>query len=326
MNKKVVFLGTGGTIAGQAESASDNVGYKAAQVGIGNLLGSVPGLLRALGPLAAESEQVLQLNSKDMTFPDWLRLAGRLAHHLGRDDVTGVVVTHGTDTLEETAYFLHRLLPFLPSPNKPVVLTCAMRPASSAHADGPGNLADATAVVMSPHASGVLVVCAGKVHSGLHVQKVHPYRLEAFDSGEAGPLGYVEEGVVRFISRLEPAQASPLVLPKLQSAPCPRVEIVTSHSGATGGLVLDMLAAQRSARSRLAGIVVAGTGNGSVHIELEAALLEAVQQGVWVWRSSRCAYGQVVEATTGSEERFLSVGLSPAKARIEMVLQLLMQS
>jgi L-asparaginase len=258
-----------------------------------------------------------------MLFSQWILLAQRLQHHLDRPDVMGVVVTHGTDTLEETAYFLHRLLPDLHRESKPVVLTCAMRPASSSHADGPGNLEDAASVAVNSMATGVLVVCAGKVHAGLHIQKVHPYRVDPFDSGEAGPLGYIEEGRVRFVGALAEPDLPHIALSIVSGADCPRVEIVTSHSGAGGGVVADMLGCLETSTERLRGIVVAGTGNASIHAHLERELRSAAQRGVWVWRSSRCAYGRVVEATGGEPDGLLAMGLSPVKARIEMQLQLL---
>ncbi len=124
--RRIVVLGTGGTIAGRADSAQDNLGYRAAEVGVDDLLRGVP---RAHG-LALVTEQVAQVDSKDMDFPVWLALAGRCAHWLGREDVAGIVITHGTDTMEETAFFLQSVL----APARPVVLTGAMRPATSAAA------------------------------------------------------------------------------------------------------------------------------------------------------------------------------------------------
>ena len=129
--KKIVVLGTGGTIAGVAAQRSDNLGYTVAQLGIPDLLGALPDL--AQFPLEVLSEQVVQVDSKDMEFSVWQHLLLRCRHWLERDDVQGLVVTHGTDTLEETAYFLQTAL----APGKPVVLTCAMRPATSIGADGP---------------------------------------------------------------------------------------------------------------------------------------------------------------------------------------------
>jgi hypothetical protein len=172
-----------------AASASDNLGYQAAQVGVADLAARVP----ALAGWQVESEQVAQIDSKDMDFAVWHALAQRCAHWLAQDDVAGLVVTHGTDTMEETAFFLQALL----APVKPVVLTGAMRPATSALADGPQNLADALSVAVTPGARGVCVVFAGAVHGAADIAKAHNYRLAAFSSGDAGPLAYVEEGRLR---------------------------------------------------------------------------------------------------------------------------------
>ena len=139
--RTVVVLGTGGTIAGSAASADDNLGYVAGVLGVGALVASASDG----DALAVETEQVAQIDSKDMSFAIWLQLARRVAHHVARAEVTGIVVTHGTDTLEETAYFLSRVVAVA----KPVVLTAAMRPATSRQADGPQNLADAIAVAAS---------------------------------------------------------------------------------------------------------------------------------------------------------------------------------
>jgi L-asparaginase len=198
---KIVFLGTGGTIAGTSANVNDNVGYRAAQLRIEALLRTAPGLVLACHGHAVESEQVVQVDSKDMEFSYWLSLAIRARLHLALPDVVGLVITHGTDTIEETAYFLSRVLPRDLLKNKPVVLTCAMRPASSLATDGPQNLLDAACVVVTAKAQGVMVVCAGKVHSAQYVQKVHPYRVDAFDSGDWGVGGYIEEGVVRLFHR-----------------------------------------------------------------------------------------------------------------------------
>lgn len=321
MSEKVVFLGMGGTIAGKAAQAGDNVGYTAGQVAVSALLDSVPGLHQALGGRAVVSEQVCQIDSKDLQHEDWLALARRVQHHLASPEVRGVVVTHGTDTLEETAYFLSRVLP--PAlQQKPVVITCAMRPASSLTPDGPANMADAASVVTSEGARGVLVVCAGKLHSAAHVQKVHPYRVDAFDSGEAGPLGVVEEGRLRLFSGwpAPTSNAAEVSLAQLSQTNWPRVEILVSHGGAGGALVRSLLVAA-SGDAPVRGIVVAGTGNGTIHKDVEAALRVAQAQGVRVVRASRCAYGQVVGASTQARSgEFQAFGLSAVKARVELML------
>jgi L-asparaginase len=304
----VVVLGTGGTIAGAAESATDNVGYAAGQVGVAQLLAGVPGLAGA----ALEAEQIAQIDSKDMDAATWQALAERAAWHLARPEVDGVVVTHGTDTMEETAYLLQRVL----APAKPLVLTGAMRPSTAVLKDGPQNLMDAVAVSRTPGARGVCVVFAGTVYAADAVCKVHPYRLDAFDAGDGTPIGRVEEGVFR-ATRPWPHPPVPLgagVLAKVAAADWPRVELVTSHAGADG-VTVDMLLALNTR-----GFVVAGTGNGSVHHRLEAALRRAQSAGALVLRTTRCTTGRIVGA--GADE-LPSTALTPVQARVELLLSLL---
>ena len=323
MAERLVFLGMGGTIAGIASQPGDNVGYTAAQLGVDALLASVPGLQAALGSRMALAEQVCQIDSKDLQHKDWLALARRIIHYLALPDTQGVVVTHGTDTLEETAYFLYRVLPAALQ-KKPIVLTCAMRPASSLAPDGPANLADASHVALTPGAQGVMVVCAGKIHAATQVQKVHPYRVDAFDSGESGPVGVVEEGRVRRLSQWPQPDAQSVApdLDALQQRGWPRVELLFNHAGASGAVVRSLLQTT-TGDPALAGIVVAGTGNGSLHKELEAALRMAQSQGVRVLRVSRCAYGQIVLAGAGSRSgEWEAYALSAAKARIALMLDI----
>ena len=168
LRNTLVVLGTGGTIAGAAAHAHDNVGYTAAQRTVVDLLAAVP----ALAGQAIESEQVAQLDSKDLDVATWQRLARAVARHLARPEVAGIVVTHGTDTLEETAWLLQRVL----APARPVVLTAAMRPATALLSDGPQNLADALAVAAVDGARGVVAVVAGRVHGAADVRKCHSRR------------------------------------------------------------------------------------------------------------------------------------------------------
>lgn len=304
IGKTIVVLGTGGTIAGRAASANDNLDYRAGELGVAELLRDVP----AAQGVTLRAEQVANIDSKDMDFGTWCALARRCAHWLAQEDVAGIVVTHGTDTMEETAFFLQSVL----APKKPVVLTGAMRPATSAGADGPGNLADALAVAAAPGAQGVTVVFAGTLHAPEDVQKVHPYRLDAFASADAGPIGYVEEGRLRLLRAwphaglLRTAQALPA------AAQWPRVEIVMNHAGADGAIVRMLV------REGVAGIVVAATGNGTLREDLEAALLEAQEHGASVLRSTRCAQGHVI-ALAGAP--LPATTLSPVKARVQLLLQ-----
>lgn len=316
LKKKVVVLGMGGTIAGESESPSDNIGYNAAQLGVDNLLASLHG---ALPPCLIEREQVAQLDSKDMSLPALSLLAQRVAYWLSLPEVQGVVITHGTDTLEETAFFLQQVC----SPAKPVVLTCAMRPATALSPDGPQNLRDALIVAQDESASGVVVVCAGRVHTARNVQKSHTYLLDAFSSGDAGCIAYVEEGTLRHVGRWPVAGEDLAVnaLKRLTQMPLglgntwPSVEIVMNYVGANGTLV-DALTSLN-----LQGIVVACTGNGTIHYSLEKALLRAKSKGVVVVRSTRCANGKVLSVTGCLFPD--SAGLNPVKARIALILCLL---
>lgn len=300
----VVILGTGGTIAGAAADATDNVGYTAAQRTVLDLLAAVP----ALAAWPVEAEQVAQLDSKDMDHATWQRLAQRVAQHLARAEVTGIVVTHGTDTLEETAWLLQRVL----APAKPVVLVAAMRPATALAADGPQNLLDAVAVARTGGARGVVAVLAGRVHAAGAVRKRHPYRLDAFDSGDGGPLGVVEEGRLRRFADWPSGDPLGLQVLARDAAAWPWVEIVTSHAGARGDGVRALVAAG------VQGLVVAATGNGALHRALATALDEAGTAGVPVWRTTRCAAGVLVGQDVGP-----AAAMSPWQARVELLLRLL---
>ena len=325
INTTVVVLGTGGTIAGTSGTAGDNIGYTAAQVSVAQLLAAMPALAQL--PCTVLAEQVAQVDSKDMEYAVWQALAARVRHFLALPEVQGVVITHGTDTLEETAYFLHAVLPPDVLARKPVVLTCAMRPSTAMAPDGPQNLRDAFAVALADGACGVLAVCAGTVHCAVDVQKVHPYRLDAFNSGDAGPLGFVEENCVRLTRNWSFSYVSIQQFAMINVANVthwPRVEIVVSHAGARGAMV-DALLAQGAGDNRdpVRGIVVAATGNGTVHHALEAALVRAQAAGIKVVRATRCTEGRVLPV---AHRMFPdSHGLSPVKARIALMLSLLKQ-
>lgn len=311
--RRVVVLGTGGTISGRAANSGDNIGYTAGEVGVADLLGGI----EAPAGVTLAAEQVAQVDSKDMSFAIWRALALRCAHWLAQPDVAGVVITHGTDTLEETAFFLQSVL----APSKPIVLTCAMRPASALSPDGPQNVRDAIAVAATPGAQGVSAVCAGTVLGAFDVQKVHTYRLDAFDAGDAGPLGYVEEGAVRRV-RDWPVSETDAALDRLpeDEAAWPRVEIVTSHAGASDA-VIRALRADGGVTSPLRGLVLATTGNGTLHHALEAAALEAQAAGIAVLRATRCTQGRIL-AKPGDTLRDAGA-LTPVKARIALTLALL---
>ena len=291
----IVILGTGGTISALADSPDENLRYRAGEVGVAALAASLP---TAQG-ITVETEQVAQIDSKDMDFATWRRLAERVSWHVARPEVRAVVVTHGTDTLEETAWFLQRVL----APAKPVVLTGAMRPASSTEADGPRNLADAVALAATRSRVGVVVSFAGSVHGARAVRKAHPTRLDAFAGGD------VDEGTCDAIGMI--------ALP-VEPWPWPYVAIVSSTAAADARSVGALVEAGVN------GIVVAATGNGTVHHALEAALETAAASGVAILRATRCSDGSIADGSATGRDDLPSAGdLTPQKARVELIVRLL---
>lgn len=331
LNQCTVILGTGGTIAGRAARMGDNVGYKAGAVGIDDLLSPLVAAVPQLAGRVLVGREVARVDSKDMGPVVWLALLLEIQTCLHDPAVAAVVVTHGTDTVEETAFLVEQVL----QPKKPVVFTCAMRPTTALVPDGPQNLLDALAVAQWPGLRGVLVVAAGRVHAPSAVSKVHPYRLDAFDSGERGVLACIEEGRVRWlteVSDIASSGAEKTVVPPIDFSQLPwcsprswpRVEVVFSHAGAGPELVDAMASAPELAAvggRPLAGLVVAATGNGTVNQDLLAALVRAQNKGVVVWRTTRCALGQVVEGDGPSWAP--TSYLPPVKARIALMLYLM---
>lgn len=334
--EKIVILGTGGTIAGQAQSSTQGVGYKAGQLSVAGLLAAVPDLPQlAAGRTGTvlDAVQIAQIDSKDMDWPVWRSLLQSVKAGLDDAATKALVITHGTDTLEETAWLLQVLL----QPIKPVVLICAMRPATSLQADGPQNLRDAVAVAAG-EVPGVWVVAAGEVHAARDVLKVHPYRLNALRSYEGGPYAYVEEGRVRWLGRAAvqyPGWNAARLEQLLACEELPWVEIVQS------GALQSARAVQALVAAGVQGLIVAGTGNGTIHQAMEQVLLQAKDQGVGVWCTTRCLEGQWVGSQAGQPEVQVGIDeiaarvikaeveggpdavlLPPSKARIAMMLQL----
>ncbi len=324
-NQKIVVLGTGGTIAGESNSENEGLAYQAAQRSIHDLMQVVAGksqaLPEALNRFQFDTEQVSQIDSKDMDFSIWYQLAQRCDHWLSQPDVHSVVITHGTDTLEETAYFLSQIVQH----NKPIVLTCAMRPANFKDADGPQNMRDALNAASQLQGQGVWLVAAGEIHHSQYVQKVHPTRLNAFDSGEWGPVAEMHHDQIHWRqgafescpqnqlkSGMNPGMdIHALPLPK----EWPWVEIITNHVHSTAKHVQVLLDAG------VDGLVVAGTGNGSISRVTKEALLKAQTMGIEVCLASRCNQGPVVQTPNHAFE--IAKELNPAKARVALVLNIM---
>lgn len=324
----------GGTIAGQSQDQRDNVGYRAGELPVAALLPAGVSSLECLAGVEVETLQVAQLDSKDMDHQTWFRLADAVLSACEDESVAGVVITHGTDTLEETAFFLAHLC----VPCKPVVMTCAMRPATAISPDGPQNLVDAICVAMDDRAVGVWVVVAGAVHGPSSIVKTHPYRMDAFCSVEGGPVAVVEEGHVRWlhssvitgavngtqpvpvVSRQTCAPDARLLLAELVSVGLPRVEWVVSHAGTSPDVVNVWLATQPDVTA-VRGLIVVCTGNGTFHHCLAKPLHLAEAAGLLVRRSTRCHLGQIVVGTA-SVNWPPATPLDPVKARIALALDI----
>lgn len=307
VDSRVVVIGTGGTIAGTAARPGAHLGYTAGALAAADLVAAVP----ALAGQPLETLSLAQLDSCDMDHATWQRLALALTEQLARPDVAGIVVTHGTDTLEESAYFVDQVV----AAAKPVVFTAAMRPATAPSPDGPQNLVDAVTLARYAGARGVLAVLGGTVWAGAELRKLHGYRVDAFGGGDAGPLAVIEDSVLRRFRDWPATQPGHAHALQADPARWPVVEIVTSHAGARGATVDALVAAGAL------GLVIAGTGNGSVHRELLAAARKAQGGGVRVLRASRCVAGGVV----GAPEHALPTAgsLTPAQARVRLMLELM---
>ena len=302
----IVVLATGGTIA--------QAGSRVATLGVADLLAAVPGIERVA---SLRCEQVFQVASPEITEAHWLTLAQRLNAVLSQGAVTGAIVTHGTDTLEETAYFLNLVIKH----DKPVVVVGAMRPSDAASADGPANLRNAVAIAASPQArgQGVLVTLNDRIEAAREVTKTNTSALEAFRSPDLGPLGQMQDGLPVFYRQSLRRHTRDTDLDISGISELPKVGIVYGYAG-VDGTALDAFAA-----AGVKGLVYAGTGNGSVPTHLQPRLAELRAAGIVVVRSSRVNGGTVTRNTEVDDDRLDLVTadtLNPQKARVLLMLAL----
>src|SRR5664280_60223 len=310
----VMILATGGTIAGTGATATTTVGYTAATIGVEALIAAVPELAKVA---RVSGEQVFQIASENMTLDNWLRLGRRVNELLARDDVAGVVITHGTDTLEETAYFLDLVV----KSAKPIVLVGAMRPATAISADGPMNLYNAVALAASREAvgRGVLVCMNDRIDAARDVTKTNTVALDTFRSPELGVLGMMEGGRPAFYRTADRAHTTATEFDIKDLRELPKVGIALAYGG-SGRIAIDAMVA-----AGVKGIVNAGVGDGSLSVEARAALVEARAKGIVVVRASRIPGGAVArngEADDDALDFVVADNLSPQKARILLALAL----
>jgi L-asparaginase len=313
----VVVLATGGTIAGAAGS-NVQAGYTSGQVGVEELLKAVPEA-RKLARL--RGEQVANIGSQDMNDEVWLKLATRVNQLLAQPDVDGIVITHGTDTIEETSYFLNLVV----KSRKPVVLTAAMRPSTALSADGPLNYFNAVAVAANKQSAGrgVLVVLNDWIHDAESLTKTNTTAVQTFMSPLEGLIGTVAYGEIEFFRNPIGKNTTQSVFSVTESTVLPRVDIVMAHENMDGKMINAAVAAGAK------GIVIAGVGNGNMTKEAIEALAAVAKRGVVVVRSSRVATGKVGRDVEIDDDKYgfvASLDKNPQKARVLLRLALLQTS
>jgi L-asparaginase len=307
----VVILATGGTIAGSGASATGS-GYTSGQVKIDAMIDAVPNI-RKLANL--KGEQIANVGSQDMSIKVWLDLAKRINELLKSTDVDGIVITHGTDTQEETAYFLNLVV----KSDKPVVLTGSMRPSTALSAEGPLNLYNAVAVAADPKAKGygVLVVMNDEIHSAHDVKKMITTPVQTFQSPQEGLVGTVIFGETEFFHKPHGLNTTKSEFSVDGVKELPRVDIVYAYADNSPDII-DLLVKAGSK-----GIVIAGVGDGNMNAGTLEAAKRATKNGIPVVRASRVPIGAVLiegEIKDADYGTVSSDELNPQKARILLML------
>lgn len=310
--KNIVIVATGGTIAGVGEKGK-TVAYHAGEISVEDILASIPNVKK----LANISEvQLMNVDSNEMNEKSWLLLASTINQLIKQEDVDGIVVTHGTDTIEETAYFLNLTI----DSYKPVVITGAMRPATATSADGPYNLYQAIALASSDDAfgQGVMVLFSNTIYSGRDVQKVNNYKIDAFDQKSFGCLGYMQDEHVYFFSTSFKLHTFGSMFSKQLPLQLPKVGIAYYYAGADANII-EYLA------SSCEGIILVGSGNGNYSKDWMAMIDKCyLEKGTLFVRASRVPLGIVFnDHVFDPHERCIASNtLSAQKARILLSLAL----
>ena len=310
---RVRVLATGGTIAG-AQASSTDYGYKSGAYDVNTLINAVPNL----GKLAQISgEQVANIGSQDMNDEVWLKLARRLNAVLASTDTDAVLITHGTDTLEETSYFLS----LVTKSDKPVVMVGSMRPATATSADGPANIYNGVAVAVSPQARGrgPLVALNDEFHYARNVVKTDTTSVQTFRSLNRGPAGVVHTGKVEWFQPMDRklGPASEFSVDGLDKLP--RVDIIYAHANMSPDLI------DAAVRNGAKGLVIAGVGDGNMTKGALDAASRAAKSGVVIVRSTRLPMGLTLRNNEVNDDDlgFVASGeLNPPKSRVLLQLAL----
>lgn len=282
--KTIYILATGGTIAGQG-ATEVTAGYKAGAITVDELLSAVPEIKDIAN---IKAEQVANIGSQDMNDQVWLTLSKRVNELLSASDVDGVVITHGTDTQEETAYFLNLTV----KSNKPVILVGSMRPSTAISADGPRNIYNSVATAVAPESvgKGVMVVMDDKILGADDLAKTNTLSVGTFQNPNYGPLGIVYNGKPIYTRQSVKRHTTNSEFDIMSLKELPRVEIILSYSNATSLFV------NAAVKAHIKGIVTAGVGNGNLTTDLQNALEKAVKNhGIAVVRSSRIMTGPTAQ-------------------------------
>ena len=303
---RIIVLATGGTIAGQA--ARNAIGYDAGKVTGAALVAAVPGLDH-LATLNAE--QISSIGSQDMNDTVWFALAKRIDEIFAKNEADGIVITHGTDTMEETALFLDSVV----KGDRPVVLAGSMRPSTAISADGPANLYEAVEVAASPQSRGrgVLVVLNDTIHGARLVEKSNTTSVQTFVSPNGGPVGFVDPSSVRFTTPPPSAILRRIYKLPAAGAPLPRVDIIYAHANMDAALIEDAV------KGGAKGLILAGVGDGNASKAAIDALAAAAAHGVVVVRASRVGSGYVNRNVEVDDDKLgfaVALDLNPQKARV----------
>ena len=309
----VRILATGGTIAG-AQSSQQSYGYKSGSFKVEDLIAAVPNLSDVA---VLSGEQVANIGSQDMNDAVWVKLAKRVNELLATREVDGIVITHGTDTMEETAFFLNLTV----ASDKAVVLVGSMRPATAVSADGPGNLHEAVTVAASPGARGrgVLVVLNDEIHSARNVTKTDTTSVETFKSLNRGPAGLIHTTQIAWFNPSDRKHTTRSEFAGKVPAELPRVDIIYADANMSPALI------DASAKGGAKGLVIAGVGDGNMTKPAIDALARAAKAGVVVVRSTRLAAGLVLRNNEVNDDQmgFVASGeFTAPKARVLLQLAL----